>query len=177
LWYRVNVFPILLPRLRERLEDIPALARHFARRAAHHFGLPYVEPSDEDLQALHLYAWPGNIRELGAVIDRAAILGNGKSLQVAQALGINRPPLDSPPAWSSVSTGVEVRDGGGGPPAPSTLATLDAAMKEHIERALLATRGRIEGHGGAAQLLAINPHTLRARMRKLKVDWSRFRSS
>ena len=112
LWYRVNVFPILLPRLRERLEDIPALARHFARRAANHFGLPYVEPSGEDLQALLQYAWPGNIRELGAVIDRAAILGNGKSLQVAQALGISRPPLDSPPAWSGVSAAVEVRAGG-----------------------------------------------------------------
>jgi transcriptional regulator with GAF, ATPase, and Fis domain len=177
LWYRVNVFPILLPRLRERLEDIPALARHFARRAANHFGLPYVEPSGEDLQALQLYAWPGNIRELGAVIDRAAILGNGKSLQVAQALGINRPPLDSPRAWSGVSAAVEVRDGGSARPATSTIPTLDVAMKEHIERALLATRGRIEGRGGAAQLLAINPHTLRARMRKLNIDWSRFRSS
>ncbi len=160
LWYRVNVFPILLPRLRERLEDIPALARHFAHRAANHFGLPYVEPSGEDLQALQLYAWPGNIRELGAVIDRAAILGNGKSLQVAQALGINRPPLDSPRAWSGVSAAVEVCDGGGAQPALSAFPTLDAAMKEHIERALRATRGRIEGRGGAAQLLAINPHTL-----------------
>ena len=72
----------------------PAFARHFARRAALHFGLPFVEPTDEDVQILRGYHWPGNIRELGAVIDRAAILGNGQSLQVAQALGTSRPPVE-----------------------------------------------------------------------------------
>ncbi|HMC10172.1 MAG TPA: sigma-54 dependent transcriptional regulator, partial [Pirellulaceae bacterium] len=87
LWYRVNVFPILLPRLRERIEDIPALARHFAQRAANRFGLPPVEPTTADLHLLVNYPWPGNIRELGAVIDRAAILGNGERLDVALALG------------------------------------------------------------------------------------------
>ncbi|MHB0958382.1 MAG: sigma-54 interaction domain-containing protein [Pirellulaceae bacterium] len=182
LWYRVNVFPILLPRLRERLEDIPALARHFARRAANHFGLPYVEPSAEDLAALAQYAWPGNIRELGAVIDRAAILGDGKRLQVMQALGISRPPVESARAGSRGTTAIEVpagrRDPAGATDAAAwDVAPLDVAMKEHIERALRATQGRIEGHGGAARLLAINPHTLRARMRKLKIDWSRFRAS
>ncbi|HMC10702.1 MAG TPA: helix-turn-helix domain-containing protein, partial [Pirellulaceae bacterium] len=63
------------------------------------------------------------------------------------------------------------------PEASSSIGTLAAAMKEHIERALVATRGRIEGRGGTADLLGINPHTLRARMRKLKIDWSRFRES
>src|SRR5439155_11230136 len=97
LWYRVNVFPILLPRLRERIEDIPALARHFAQRAAHRFGLPPVEPTTADLHALVSYPWPGNIRELGAVIDRAAILGNGERLDVEQSLGgtniVHRPSI------------------------------------------------------------------------------------
>src|SRR4029453_8506677 len=74
LWYRINVFPILLPRLAERIEDIPALARHLAQRAANRFGLPFVEPTTADLHALLNYSWPGNIRELGAVMHRAAIL-------------------------------------------------------------------------------------------------------
>jgi transcriptional regulator with GAF, ATPase, and Fis domain len=178
LWYRVNVFPILLPRLRERLEDIPALARHFAQRAALRFGLPPVEPTTADLQALVTYPWPGNIRELSAVIDRAAILGNGERLDVAQALGgtniVHRP--------TSVPAGPTLYEVIPDPPATKTdeesaIVTLAAAMKAHIERALAATRGKIEGRGGAADLLGINPHTLRARMRKLKIDWSRFRSA
>ena len=77
LWYRIAVFPILLPPLRDRVEDIPALARHLAQRAAIRFGLAAVEPSEADFELLQTYEWPGNIRELGAVIDRAAILGNG----------------------------------------------------------------------------------------------------
>ncbi len=79
LWYRINVFPILLPGLRERVEDIPALVRHFAKRAAEKFGLHYVEPSLAEIKQLMNYRWPGNIRELQAVIDRAVILGGGKS--------------------------------------------------------------------------------------------------
>ncbi|MFO0870892.1 MAG: sigma-54 dependent transcriptional regulator, partial [Pirellulales bacterium] len=108
LWYRVNVFPILLPRLRERLEDIPALARHFAQRAAHRFGLVFVEPTAADLALLTNYDWPGNIRELGAVIDRAAILGNGKRLEVAQALGFSRPLVTAAPAAATQPTLYEV---------------------------------------------------------------------
>ena len=170
LWYRINVFPILLPRLRERLEDIPALARHFAQRAATRFGLNFVEPTRTDLQLLLTYSWPGNIRELGAVIDRAAILGNGQRLEVAKALGFGAPPAVSARSSSAVpelSNPIASSDG--------TIETLSAAMKTHIERALIATRGRIEGRGGAAQLLGINPHTLRARMRKLGIDWDKFR--
>src|SRR4029079_19271903 len=86
LWYRIAVFPILLPPLRDRIEDIPALARHFAERAAMRFGLAPVVPSDAEIELLQSYHWPGNIRELGAVIDRAAILGNGQSLELATAL-------------------------------------------------------------------------------------------
>src|SRR5207248_1193165 len=97
LWYRINVFPILLPRLRERIDDIPALARHFAQRAANRFGLPVCEPTSGDLHLLLAYPWPGNIRELGAVIDRAAILGNGERLDIAAALGANPPRPEAPP--------------------------------------------------------------------------------
>ena len=87
LWYRIAVFPIRLPRLNERLGDIPALARHFAERAAMRFGLAFVKTTPADVELLMSYSWPGNIRELGTVIDRAAILGDGKTLEIAKALG------------------------------------------------------------------------------------------
>jgi len=182
LWYRINIFPILLPTLRERLEDIPALVRHFAQRAATRFGLPFVEPTESDLQLLAGYDWPGNIRELGAVIDRAAILGGGRRLDVATALGLGRqqPPPRSPPADVTLYEVVPEEparpaDPPVGPPAAGGIVSLAAAMRQHIERALIATRGRIEGRRGAAALLDINPHTLRARMRKLRIDAAAFR--
>ncbi len=167
LWYRLAVFPILLPPLRERQEDIAALARHFAERAAARFVLPLALPSAEDLQLLLTYPWPGNIRELSTVIDRAAILGNGRRLEIAHALGGAAP--QSAGLKKSALPG-QVTD-----LVPSRILSLDAAMKQHIEMALSSTCGRIEGRRGAAFLLKINPHTLRARMRKLGIDWSQFR--
>ena len=180
LWYRINVFPILLPRLRERVEDIPALSRHFAQRAAHRFGLAYIEPSPADLHLLTNYPWPGNIRELGAVIDRAAILGEGQRLDVGTALGFNH-SLAAAPSVSDAPTLYEVipessRPLQPSPAQPDEILSLATAMKQHIERALVATRGRIEGSSGAAALLKINPHTLRARRRKLGVQWDTFRA-
>jgi transcriptional regulator with GAF, ATPase, and Fis domain len=181
LWYRINIFPILLPTLRERLEDIPALVRHFAQRAATRFGLPAVEPSAADLELLGGYDWPGNIRELGAVIDRAAILGGGRRLDVATALGLGRQAQPVPRMPLSDATLYEVVpeeptvQHAAPPAAAGDIVPLAQAMQQHIERALTATRGRIEGRRGAAALLDINPHTLRARMRKLGIDPNRFR--
>jgi len=176
LWYRINIFPIVLPTLRERMDDIPALALHFAHRAATRFGLPAVEPTTADLDLLAGYHWPGNIRELGAVIDRAAILGGGRSLDVATALGLGRRPQPSSSAPGVTLFEVIPENVPLEMPAPdTTILPLASAMRQHIERALTATRGRIEGRGGAADLLDINPHTLRARMRKLGIDPGRFR--
>ena len=186
LWYRINVFPILLPRLRERIEDIPALVKHFSQRAAVRFGLPPVEASPADLRLLASYPWPGNIRELGAVIDRAAILGNGKTLEVATSLGLSQPlpyaePTDEPTYYEVIPESPVALRTSEKPRASENestsaqIATLDAAMREHIERALAASGGQIEGRSGTAALLGINPHTLRARMRKLKINWSDFR--
>ena len=183
LWYRINIFPILLPTLRERLEDIPALVRHFAERAATRFGLPVVEPTEADLQSLAAYDWPGNIRELGAVIDRAAILGGGRTLDVDTALGLGRQPAAPPRTSPADATLYEVVPEEPVPATPSVgpairtgdIVSLATAMRQHIERALLATRGQIEGRRGAAALLEINPHTLRARMRKLGIDPAAFR--
>jgi DNA-binding NtrC family response regulator len=168
LWYRIAVFPILVPSLKERNEDIPALVEHFARKAATKFGLPFVPPADADVRLLQTYDWPGNIRELGAVIDRAAILGEGKTLEIAASLGSSAIAVGRDPTSSRDSNRSVI-------PRTSQIRTLDDAMRSHIEAALAATQGRIEGALGAAALLQINPHTLRARMRKLKLDWRSFR--
>jgi transcriptional regulator with GAF, ATPase, and Fis domain len=173
LWYRISVFPVHLPALRERPEDIPSLAAHFAHRAGARLGGAPLAPARADVELLARYAWPGNVRELAAVIERAAILGNGRRLEIAKALGTAEPApraTSTPPRPLEASAPPERAEGASG-----RLATLDEAMRAHIERALAATRGRIEGRHGAAKLLGINPHTLRARMRKLEVDWSRFR--
>jgi transcriptional regulator with GAF, ATPase, and Fis domain len=170
LWYRIAVFPILLPPLRDRTEDIRALATHFAERAAIRFGLAPAMPSEADIGLLQSYAWPGNIRELAAVVDRAAILGNGRGLEMAAALGFSVPQR-------SLSDHAEDSAIAGSGVGPVMITTLDIAMRRHIEAALRATHGRVEGPNGAALLLGINPHTLRARMRKLGVNWATYRAS
>jgi hydrogenase-4 transcriptional activator len=162
LWYRIAVFPIDLPPLRDHVEDVPALANHFALRAAARFGMPPRIPSPDDLDLLVAYPWPGNVRELIAVIERAVILGTGARLEVAKALGVAPAPV-------AVSAGAASA-------TEEPFATLDQAVARHVETALARTRGRIEGRGGAAELLGVNPHTLRARMRKLGLDWRRFRA-
>lgn len=165
LWYRISVFPIHLPPLRERVEDIPTLAAHFAWRAGKRLAGQPLAPSAYDVAALVSYSWPGNVRELASVIERAAILGGGRELRIAAALGSPSMPSqalsESPDPARLLHT--------------EAIASLDTVVARHIERALRETRGRIEGTGGAAQKLAINPHTLRARMRKLGIDWRAYR--
>jgi transcriptional regulator with GAF, ATPase, and Fis domain len=169
LWYRIAGFPIVLPPLRERKQDIAALVDHFARRAARRFGLRPRAATLDDLALLAAYNWPGNVRELATVIDRAAILGEGERLDIAKALGAPVVVRDvAAPSLVPAAALAAVADGGVRP--------LQEAMRSHIEAALVATRGRIEGARGAAAVLGINPHTLRARMRKLGVDWARFRA-
>jgi DNA-binding NtrC family response regulator len=154
LWYRIAVFIITIPPLRDRREDIPALATHFALGAAKRLGSPPLIPTREDMGHLLAYSWPGNIRELAAVVERAAILGNGRSLDIRQALGSE---FGSGACNSGCDTGME------------NFATLDQAMAAHIRAALGRTKDRIDGPEGAARLLGINPSTLRARMRKLGI--------
>ena len=171
LWYRLAVFPIVLPPLRERKADIPALAIHFAERAATRFGLHPVMPSEGDFLLLTTYHWPGNIRELGTVIDRAAILGDGKTLEVSKALGVIPTHVrgQTQPLATLASTSFSE------PNAVAEIASLEEAIRQHIAAALHAAQGRIEGPRGAAKILQINPHTLRAKMRKLNLDWSSYR--
>ena len=143
------------------------MAAHFAQRAARRFGLTPHVPTPEDINLLVSYHWPGNVRELATVVDRAAILGNGRCLEIAKALGFDTQavPLKASPALQPILH----------PEAPTQFLALDTATARHIEAALSQTNGRIEGPYGAAQLLGINPHTLRARMRKLRIDWRRYR--
>jgi hydrogenase-4 transcriptional activator len=172
LWYRISVFPIHLPPLRQRPADIPAFATHFAARAGKRLAGRELVPTERDIALLLAYPWPGNVRELAAVIERAAILGNGRRLEIAQALGAAPPVASATPSVAVTSESA--------PPsiaaAPFAVGTLDQTMAQHIESTLAATFGRVEGPFGAARLLGVNPHTLRSRMRKLGIDWTRFRS-
>jgi hydrogenase-4 transcriptional activator len=159
LWFRIAVFPIPLPPLRERLQDMPALAAHFSLRAADRLGLPPRMPDAADMALLTGYAWPGNIRELASVIERAAILGDGRRLEVARALGVSRPDV------------VALAQSEAQVPA----ASLEQVVRQRIEAALEQCHGRVEGPFGAARLLDLNPRTLRSKMRKLGVQAKPFR--
>ncbi len=168
LWYRIAVFVVRIPPLRERIEDIPMLASHFALRAAKRLGTPPLVPTPQDNDLLVSYDWPGNVRELSAVIERAAILGMGRRLDVAAALGVNTRIAPRATDTTRLLPATTATDN-------DAIPTLDSAMAEHIRLALTRTRGKIEGRHGAARLLDINPYTLRARMRKLGIDWTSFR--
>jgi len=167
LWYRIAVFPIILPPLHERLEDIEPLARHFIRRAARQLGVTEPPLLPEQVQRLMAYRWPGNVRELGSVLERAVILGHGQALDLDTALGVqlakSRTPGGEPAAAAEQATG--------------PLEPLDTVVAHHLARALAATRGRIDGPRGAARLLGLNPSTLRAKLRKHAIDSTRFRAS
>ena len=160
LWYRLAVFPVILPPLRERPEDIPQLAAHFVQRAANRLGVPTPELTPGDLDALLAYRWPGNVRELGAVLERAVILGGGDRLDLETALGVGiarQPALPSPGASSPAMPLRALSD---------AVAPLDNVIAEHLAHVLRLTGGRIDGPHGAARLLGVNASTLRAKLRK-----------
>jgi len=146
LWYRLNVFPIMVPSLRDRREDIPLLVGHFVKRFSKRTGKTVDSVAPAAMSALENYSWPGNVRELANVIERAVISSQGSTLRLAEPL--------------------EVSDAS--EPAPN-LKTLEDIERDHIIRVLEQTGGRIEGPRGAASLLAINPSTLRGRMSKLGI--------
>jgi hydrogenase-4 transcriptional activator len=163
LWHRIGVFPLRIPPLRERLSDLTELVAHFATRAGERLhGRPLL-PGPDDLRLLAAYPWPGNVRELGAVIERAAILGDGQRLEVAAALGVQ---VEAAPA-----TGSPAVQGRG----PAAEASLEAVNRRAICEALRASAGKVEGRGGAASRLGLSPSTLRSRMKRLDIDWQGFR--
>jgi two-component system, NtrC family, response regulator HydG len=150
LYFRLNVFPIAVPPLRERREDIALLANYFAQRYRARFRKPITSIDEAALERLRAYSWPGNIRELEHIIERAVLLSDGPVLRVT-VLPDGQPP-DSVGARSI-----------------PTLATLEEAEREHIRRVLGHTGGRISGKGGAADVLGLPDSTLRSRMKKLGI--------
>ncbi len=157
LWYRIAVFTVRLPPLRERKGDIPALVNYIATTVGHRYGSGPLQPSLDDLELLARYDWPGNVRELGAVIERAAVLGEGKRLEVARALGA----VDGTTAPSAVPV-----------PPSRAIQPLDEVNRAAITHALQVTRGRIDGPRGAARALGLHANTLRSRMAKLGIPLS-----
>jgi DNA-binding NtrC family response regulator len=154
LFYRLNVFPVTVPALRERREDVPLLVAHFLARCARKLGRPLEGASAAFLERAASYDWPGNVRELENVVERAAILARGPLLESFEPFGALAPVASRPEARPS-------------PPAPS--ATLEDVERAHIERVLGNVSWVIEGERGAAHVLGLNASTLRGRMRKLGI--------
>src|SRR5262249_3372797 len=155
LYYRLNVFPVALPPLRYRTEDIRLLVHYFVSRYAAKIGRPIRRVPQEVMQRLVAYPWPGNVRELENVIERAVILSPGPDLRVAPEV-LPVPTVPPPPSASSH------------PPSTSP-AGLREFERQHIVATLKKTGWRIDGPQGAARLLNLNPSTLRSRMQKLGI--------
>ena len=159
LFYRLNVFPIQVPPLRARRSDVPQLAMFFLSRFAKRFGKPVDAVSKETMARLVEYSWPGNIRELQNVIERALVLSQGSVLELDR---------DLLPLQGRLET-VDESARPAGPPASSKLFTLEEMERDHVLTVLERTGWVIEGNLGAAKILAVHPNTLRSRMRKLGI--------
>jgi len=176
LYYRLSVYPIRIPPLRERKIDIPALVDHFMEKKAHEMGLRTVPVlARGTLDRLLEYEWPGNVREVANIVERALIQSDGKVASFENVM----------PSLLPSSAGVKIK-GDGGPYVPPTTAKdrqsdretvihlkLDEVEAQHITYTMGLTGGRIEGKNGAAILLGINPATLRYRMQKLGIPFGR----
>ena len=159
LFYRLNVFPIALPPLRERREDIPVLVHYFATRFGAKLGRRVTRVAAETMQRLVAYPWPGNVRELENVIERAVILSSGAELEVGPEIPSPRAAAPRPAVAPSPA-----------PAEPSDSGSLDDVERSHILAVLREANGRIEGPNGAAARLNLKPSTLRSRMKKLRID-------
>ncbi len=160
LYFRLRVFPIVIPPLRERRGDIPVLVQHFITKKAREMGLveiPTLAPGA--LDRLMAYSWPGNVRELQNVVERGLILSRGKPL-IFEDLGR---PLNE--ALAAASSGSNESSG--------EIVSFDEAMINHIRKALEMAEGRVEGKRGAAKLLKMNASTLRTKMRKLDIPFGK----
>ena len=166
LYYRLNVFPVQLPPLRERREDIPPLVHYFVHRFGLKIGRNVSRIQRETMERLVSYAWPGNVRELENVIERAVILSRGIELEVAPDV------LPEIAAVAHAQTAAPRPAPEEKVPAVSRPQSIDQVERNHILEVLIRTNWRIEGPEGAAALLNLNPSTLRSRMKKLGVQRS-----
>jgi len=157
LYFRLRVFPIMIPPLRNRKNDIPNLVQHFMQKKARDMGLAEIPTlAPESVDRLMNYDWPGNVRELENAVERALILSQGAPL-IFHDLENNR----------SFQTGQVLG------PVERDALNLDKITARHIRGVLELTRGRVDGERGAARLLGVNPRTLRHRMKKLGVPFGR----
>ncbi len=157
LWYRLNVFPIEIPPLRDRRSDIPELVHHFMKQKARELKLPAVPPlASGTMEKLNAYDWPGNIRELQNLVERELILYPRGPIAFDQ---LTPEPVSEAARDQSTE--------------PGTVTNLDTVISSHIRHILQRTEGKIHGPGGAAELLGINPSTLRNRMKKLDIPFGR----
>lgn len=147
LFYRLNVFPITVPPLRDRIEDIPLLIDYILKKFGKRIGKKIESVSRKVMKTFENYNWPGNIRELENIIERSMIISSGSVLHLADKLETSEPEIDS----------------------TLTSNSLSEIEHAHILHVLESTRWKIEGKNGAAELLEINPSTLRTRMRKLGI--------
>jgi chemotaxis protein methyltransferase CheR len=145
LWYRLNIFPITMPPLRDRPEDIPLLVTFFIEKITKRLGKTIEVIPSGVMEALQRYHWPGNVRELENVLERAVINSSGPKLRLVDEL---RKPLKD---------------------SAASQKTLEAVEREHILRVLEQTRWKVSGKDSAAEILGLNRSTLRARMRKLNI--------
>ena len=159
LYYRLSVFPIHLPPLRQRTEDIPVLANYFLSREQRKLGRQFAGIEPASLERMRAFSWPGNIRQLENVIEQSAILCDTAWLEVPAALlddrDVTRPRM----------------------PTLRLGATLKSNEQQMIEEALGAARGRVSGHSGAAARLGLPPSTLESKIRRFNIDKLRYRLS
>jgi two-component system, NtrC family, response regulator HydG len=153
LYYRLNVFPINIPPLRERGDDLVLLVNYFAQKFRARFKKKITSISQESLERLQQYSWPGNVRELEHIIERAVLLAEGEVLHIDLPLGEERRAAAAPTVRA----------------AAQRLVTLDEMEREYIEQVLKQTGGMIAGRGGAAEILGLPASTLRSRMKKLGI--------
>jgi transcriptional regulator with GAF, ATPase, and Fis domain len=157
LYYRLSVFPLELPPLRKRPEDIPLLADHFLSLLARKFGRPKPRLTLANVQSLQMYSWPGNVRELQHVIERAVITADGGRLAIELPAATHTPSRGTPtpaPGTSRILTEAELR----------------RFEADNIRAALSRTKGKVSGPGGAAELLGMKATTLASRIKALGIS-------
>jgi formate hydrogenlyase transcriptional activator len=165
LFYRLNVFPLTMPPLRERQEDVPLLTMFFLEKYARKLGRPISHVTEETMSRLCAYSWPGNIRELQNVIERAVVLSKGPALKIEGSALFDfaraEPLASIPPRSPTLAS----------PPASASnrVRSLEEVERQHIVDVLTQANWRIEGDRGAAKLLNLQPSTLRSRMQKLSI--------
>jgi formate hydrogenlyase transcriptional activator len=166
LYYRLNVFPIALPPLRDREGDVPLLVHFLVTRFAARVGVRIESVGKVTLERLRSYSWPGNVRELENVLERAVILSNGPMLKIDPEVFASAPAVRAANAAPPAPSGSE-RDGpvpaAAGPTPP--LESLESNTRNHILAALEKSSWVIDGPRGAAKVLGLHPNTLRGRMK------------